>query len=126
MVADVELLEEEEEEDNLLLGLWNDGEEVAVSSEVDAIMNDLSSSPSASNRKKKSVRAKEPIPTQVAGESEIPLPGGRLRIVPRQLDELGAVFPAYPLTSRAGRAKYHREQTEMRVKQIIAKLPQAT
>jgi len=128
MVADVELLEEEEEEDNLLLGLWNDGEEVAVSSEEDAIMNDLSSSPSESTRKKKSVRAKEPIPTQVAGESEIPLPDGRLRIVPRQLDELGALFPApaYPLTSRAERAKYHREQTEVRVKQIIAKLPQAT
>ncbi len=128
MAADAEWLEDEEEESNVLLGLWNDGEEVTVSSEEDAILNDLSSSPSASTRKKKSVRAKEPVPTQVAGESEIPLPGGRLRIIPRQLDELGAVFPApaYPLTSRAERAKYHREQTEVRVKQIIAKLPQAT
>jgi hypothetical protein len=79
LAADMELLDDEEEESNLLLGLWNNGEEAAVSSEENIIIAYPLSSPSASTRKKKSVRA-----------------------------------------------KYHREQTEARVKQIIAKLPQAT
>jgi hypothetical protein len=79
-------------------------------------------------RKRARVRDEEPSPEDIKEEIEIALPGGRLRIVPRQLGSLGAAFPESPqqLTTKWQRAAYQREQTEARVAKIVTDLPLAT
>lgn len=127
--------EEEPEPEMYVLPLEGLEEEAlndSLEESPEAILELLEPTPSpipGSERKRPRVRAAEPAPLPALAPVPLSLAGGgQVQLVARPLGELGALFPApgTSLRSRKERAAYQRDQTEARIKQILAQVEPAS